>query len=133
MCGIAGFYGIRPDRDAVFASMRHRGPDGEGVYADGALALYHARLAIQDVVGGTQPMSLDSLTIVFNGEIYNHLELRTLYLSNIRFDTHSDTETLLRLYQKYGVSALSMLDGMFAFCIYENTNKNIFFERDRAG
>ena len=78
-------------------------------------------------------MSLDSLTIVFNGEIYNHLELRTLYLSNIRFYTHSDTETLLRLYQKYGVSALSMLDGMFAFCIYDKTKKTIFFARDRAG
>ena len=133
MCGIAGFYNINPCSDGVFTSMRHRGSDGEGVYKDGALSLYHARLAIQDVVGGAQPMSLDSLTIVFNGEIYNHLELRTLYLSNIRFDTHSDTETLLRLYQKYGVSALSMLDGMFAFCIYDKTKKTIFFARDRAG
>ena len=69
MCGIAGFYNINPCSDGVFTSMRHRGSDGEGVYKDGALSLYHARLAIQDVVGGAQPMSLDSLTIVFNGEM----------------------------------------------------------------
>lgn len=133
MCGIAGFYNVISEADSVFASMRHRGPDGEGIYTDGALSLYHARLAIQDVVGGTQPMSIDEYTIVFNGEIYNHLELRSLYLGDTKFTTHSDTETLLRLHQKYGSSSLSMLDGMFAFCIYDKERKTLFFARDRAG
>jgi len=133
MCGIAGFYNISTDRETILSSMRHRGPDEHGFFYEDGLSLFHARLAIQDISGGKQPMQIRDNVIIFNGEIYNHLELRNKYLHGIKFDTNSDTETLLRLYEKYGKSFLDTLDGMFAFCIYNKKEKTLFFARDRAG
>jgi len=133
MCGIAGFYNIATDREKILGSMRHRGPDEQNSFYDDGLSLFHARLAIQDISGGKQPMQIGDNVIIFNGEIYNHLELRNRYLHGAKFDTHSDTETLLRLYEKHGKSFLDALDGMFAFCIYNKKEKTLFFARDRAG
>ncbi len=112
--------------------MRHRGPDEQQGYEDGSLQLLHLRLSILDISGGRQPMHHgNKYTIIFNGEIYNHQELRSQF--NLQGTTSSDTETLLLLYEKFGVSFLSYLDGMFAFAIYDKETHQLFIARDRAG
>lgn len=133
MCGIAGsiFSGNQVDHQ-VLKDLRHRGPDDQTFYQHENVILYHTRLAIQDVHDGTQPMKLgDNLVIVFNGEIYNHLELRKKY--NLDCATRSDTETILHLYKKLGKLFLDDLDGMFAFAIYDLQKKTVWLARDRAG
>jgi asparagine synthase (glutamine-hydrolysing) len=133
MCGIFGTVNYRiKDRGKVEQALAHRGPeelnwiDLENIY------LFHARLAIQELSnGGKQPMSHSYYTIVFNGEIYNHLELRKKY--NLQCKTNSDTETLLYLYEKLKDNLLDELDGMFAFAIYDSNKKRLFIARDRAG
>ena len=134
MCGIAGFVNIPNlnQKDIQF-SLKHRGPDDTGVYQDKNITLIHTRLAIQDISNrASQPMHFKDYYIVFNGEIYNHMELRT-ELSEINFQTTSDTETLLYLYIKYGPECLYKTDGMFALVIYNIKDKNLFLVRDRAG
>src|SRR5215218_8510774 len=112
MCGIAGIMKFDPSAPVDEARLvrmadvqRHRGPDGGGVWVDGRVGLAHRRLAIVDVAGGQQPMANEDETvwIVFNGEIYNHAALRPdLERNGHRYRTHSDTETILHLYEELG-------------------------------
>ena len=99
MCGIAGF-NFRVDKEFVFKKLYHRGPDEKGFFEDNFFSFFHTRLAIQDINEGHQPFFYKNYLIIFNGEIYNHLELRNL-LKEFSFKTHSDTETLLYLYIKF--------------------------------
>jgi asparagine synthase (glutamine-hydrolyzing) len=119
-------------RDLLF----HRGPDDAGAFTDGAVGLGHRRLSIVDVSHGTQPMFSDdgSLVIVYNGEVYNHTEHRAeLEAEGCVFKTHCDTETILRLYEKYGTKCLEKLRGMFAFAVWDRREKTLFIARDRFG
>lgn len=141
MCGLVGFWGagdrqvLRKMMDAV----RHRGPDGAGEYVneDGPFFLGHRRLAIVDLAGGHQPMWNEDTTIgvVFNGEIYNHTELRTtLEAAGHRFSTsHSDTEVLVHGYEEWGASLPARINGMFAFAILDLQKRQFFLARDRFG
>jgi len=144
MCGIAGFVEFSGhQRDAAAARIKrmtdtiaHRGPDGEGYYVDDFAALGHRRLAIIDVAGGMQPMGLldGSIQVVFNGEIYNFLELRTeLESVGHRFNTRSDTEVILAAYLQWGDRCVKRLHGMFAFAIWDSRSKELFLARDRVG
>src|SRR5207244_7846494 len=145
MCGIAGAVAFRdsarPDRDRLCTMaglMAHRGPDGEGFWADpgGRAALAHRRLSIIDITGGRQPMCSDDgqIALVFNGEIYNYRELRqVLSDQGVRFYTASDTEVLLRLYERYGSEAVQYLRGMFAFAVWDGTRDELVLARYRVG
>lgn len=133
MCGIAGIINYKNyDLDIIKNSLFHRGPDDQSIYAENNVALIHTRLAIQDVKQGQQPFHYEHYSIVFNGEIYNHHELRQ-QLTEFQFRTNSDTETLLYLYIKFGSEMFSLLDGMFAFCVYDKKNNTLLIARDRAG
>ncbi|MCC6862081.1 MAG: asparagine synthase (glutamine-hydrolyzing) [Bryobacterales bacterium] len=142
MCAIAGL--IRRDRNdtadrhavrAMMSAMQHRGPDGQGVHFDGPVGLGHNRLAIIDLEGGAQPMSNEdgSLWLVFNGEIYNYLELRRDLLRNHEFRTHSDTEVILHLYEEFGERCLEKLNGMFSFALWDARRQLLFAARDHFG
>ena len=141
MCGIAGFVGDGEKQDLAKMAdcLAHRGPDAEGFWHDSKkrIHLAHKRLSIIDLEGGAQPMSTEdgALTIVYNGEIYNHLELRReLESKGHRFHTsHSDTETLLFAYRQWGAAFPKKLNGMWAFAIYDRNRNQIFFSRDRFG
>ena len=132
MCGIAGSINIDNfERGKVKQSLNHRGPDGSGYYADETIELLHTRLSIQDILHGSQPFVSGRYVIVFNGEIYNHMEIRNKY--GLRCKTNADTETLLLLYARYGKKILEELDGMFAFAIWDKEQKSLTLARDRAG
>jgi asparagine synthase (glutamine-hydrolysing) len=132
MCGIAGAVNFKLSYPQIDQNMLHRGPDEQRGYTADNIDLYHLRLAILDITGGKQPMQLDDrYTIIFNGQIYNHNEIRQQL--GITGKTFSDTETLLLLYRKYQVDFLHYLDGMFAFAIYDRHEKTLFIARDRAG
>ncbi len=140
MCGIVGI--INRDRQpverAVLTDMadaiRHRGPDGEGCFIDGPVGFYHKRLAIIDLVTGAQPMTTGPLTIVFNGEIYNYVELRAeLQQRGHSFRTTSDTEVILAMYAEYGPECVKQLNGMFAFLMYDRDRQTVFVARDHFG
>jgi asparagine synthase (glutamine-hydrolysing) len=139
MCGIAGALGVEIRNKALAAScerLRHRGPDGEATWREGDLGLAHTRLAIIDRAGGAQPMvSADGrYVVVFNGEIYNHGELRReLESRGIAFRTRSDTEVLLALYAFEGRSMVERLRGMFAFAIVDRSEHRALLARDRFG
>ena len=145
MCGIAGIFGTeREDRlaESVAAMQRalvHRGPDDAGLWrsASCGTTLAHTRLSIIDLsAAGHQPMMLADgrLTIVFNGEIYNYRALRAdLEAAGVTFRTHTDTEVLLRLYERHGESCLTKLRGMFAFAIWDEDGRRGFMARDRFG
>ena len=130
MCGIVGFAEEHHDPAAarrtlqeMAALIRHRGPDGEGLYADGRAALGHRRLSIIDLEGGGQPMFNEdgSLVVVFNGEIYNYRELaRQLSAAGHSFATHSDTEVLLHGWEQWGRALPGKLRGMFAFVLWDS-------------
>jgi len=143
MCGIAGIFHQdrtrRIDRDTLRRMTRalsHRGPDGEGYYEDGNIGLGHRRLAIIDLNTGTQPMySADGeLVLVFNGEIYNYLELRE-ELRNLghNFVTTSDTEVIIAAYEQWGVECQQKFNGMWAFALWDARQKQLFISRDRMG
>ena len=141
MCGIAGFVGVgdRGDLAAMMDAIAHRGPDGEGVFIEAEKAVYlgHRRLAIVDVDGGAQPMwnADQSIGVIYNGEIYNHAELRVQLEGRgyaFRSD-HSDTEVLVHGYAEWGEDLPSRLNGMFAFAIFDRKRDRIFFARDRFG
>lgn len=143
MCGIAGFYefdrGTLAD-PAVLQGMCdvlvRRGPDDQGLHTDGNLAIGMRRLSIIDVAGGRQPLCNEdgSLWIVFNGEIFNHAALRKdLKARGHRFTTHTDTETILHLYEDEGPGCLRYLRGMFAFAIWNSRDRSLFIARDRLG
>lgn len=132
MCGIVGSVNFKLNYPRVNEVMHHRGPDQQNAYSTGNVDLYHLRLSILDIGGGCQPMHLrNRFTIIFNGEIYNHADLRKQFA--LVGSTHSDTETLLLLYEKLGPSFLEHLDGMFAFAIYDSEKQTLFIARDRAG
>lgn len=132
MCGIAGSLNFPLVTAAIDKTMGHRGPDERNGFREKNLSLYHLRLSIVDISGGAQPMHLDdTYTIIFNGEIYNHNELREKFA--LKGKSHSDTETILMLYRQLGPSMLEEFDGMFALCIYDRKNNEIFLARDRAG
>ena len=144
MCGIAGrvnFKSGAPVAPAVLTAMcnliRHRGPDGEGVWAADSVGFGHRRLAVIDLSdAGRQPMHTadGELTIVFNGEIYNFEEVRqALEARGCRFVSRSDTEVILQAYREFGVECLSRLRGMFAFAIWDAPRKRLFAARDRIG
>lgn len=133
MCGIAGALEGNSHQDVhqMLMQIKHRGPDGEGVVPTEAATLGHARLAIVDVDRGHQPLQLGDAWIAFNGEIYNHRSLRERYLTRKSFQTHTDTETVLCLYQEYGPKCVSLLNGMFAFAIA--WQDDLFLARDPLG
>ncbi len=139
MCGIAGALNFKPDFTILQDSLKHRGPDANGCFIFGNLSLLHMRLSIQDIQNGSQPFFYPfygenkDYVIIFNGEIYNHLELREEYLKDFTFYTKSDTETLLYLYIKNGRDMFENIDGMFAFAIFDRKLKKLFLARDRAG
>ena len=142
MCGIAGFLSDRPDAvrrshaAAMTATLNHRGPDGHGIHVEPGVALGHARLSIIDLAGGHQPMSNEdqSVTITFNGEIFNFIELRDdLEARGQRFCTRSDTEVILRLYEIYGEDCVDHLNGDFAFGIWDRRKQKLVLARDRMG
>lgn len=131
MCGIFGTIGFPVDERKVFSSLKHRGPDQQGMFTHGSISLYHLRLSIVDLSSGTQPMTLGKYTIVYNGEFYNHKEIREKY--RINCDTDSDTETLLRFYSERGWSCFDEIDGMFALAIYDREANTVLLARDRSG
>ena len=141
MCGIVGFTNNVGNADEVLGKMmvriRHRGPDAEGRYIDGNIALGHRRLSIIDISSsGDQPIFNEdnSLVIIFNGEIYNYMEIREkLVASGHSFRTNTDTEVLIHGYEEYGVKLLEMLRGMFSFVIWDKNKKELFGARDFFG
>ena len=147
MCGITGFVDFRceparteEERAQILESMcrviRHRGPDDQGVLLKPGVALGMRRLSIIDLAGGHQPISNEdnSVTIVFNGEIYNYRELqKDLQSRGHRFRTNSDTETIVHAYEEFGAACVDHLRGMFAFAIWDDREKQLFIARDRVG
>ena len=141
MCGITGFVGEGDQQDlqAMMAVLAHRGPDGEASFidADRRVFLGHLRLAIVDIEGGRQPMWNEDgrIGIIFNGEIYNHLELRAELLrhGHVFRSDHSDTEVLVHGYEQWGLELPGRLNGMFAFAIYDRRRQLLFLARDRFG
>ncbi|NDW21604.1 asparagine synthase (glutamine-hydrolyzing) [Alteromonas hispanica] len=143
MCGIAGFslFNYNEGGEKALHDMHHailhRGPDASGTYLDEHIGLCHRRLSILDLSeAGNQPMfSADgNLVIVFNGEIYNFLELReSLAAQGVQFKSHTDTEVILELYAREGIQCLQKLNGMFAFALWDKTKQELFIARDRLG
>lgn len=132
MCGISGSINFPIPIKTVQALLAHRGPDEQTSWSDRGLQFVHTRLAIQELTtAGRQPMHKNNLHLMFNGEIYNHLELRNQY--SLSCATHSDTETLLHLFEKMGINMLKELDGMFAMAIYDERSQKLWLGRDRAG
>jgi asparagine synthase (glutamine-hydrolysing) len=143
MCGICGILtpnvSLVPDR-GMLERMRdliaHRGPDGAGLYLSPGVGLGHRRLSIVDLAQGQQPMySHDRrFVIVYNGEVFNHPALKTeLEAAGVRYRTHSDTETVLHLYQRMGERAVERMRGMFALAIWDSLERRLFLARDRYG
>ena len=140
MCGIAGIVTKRENRKEIIEGMskriEHRGPDGEGYFFDGDVALAHRRLSIIDLSTGNQPMfnEDDTIVTVYNGEIYNYVELREkLVASGHKFKTKSDTEVLLHGFEEWHTDLPKHLRGMFAFAIYDKSTKELFLARDNFG
>lgn len=141
MCGICGFIGPGTSQDlqAMTAALAHRGPDAEGTWSDPAPAVYlgHRRLSVVDLAGGDQPMATadGDLVVIFNGEIYNHVELRReLEKAGHTFRTdHSDTEVLLQGYRVWGRLLPTRLQGMWAFALYDRRQRTLLASRDRFG
>ena len=143
MCGIAGR--INLDKSPVSIEllekmatiMAHRGPDDQGIYLEKNVGLSHRRLSIIDLSSaGHQPMANEdkSIVIVHNGEVYNYLEIRKeLEKKSYRFKSNTDTEVILRSYEEWGKDCLLKFNGMFAFCIWDKRNKELFLARDRYG
>lgn len=145
MCGIAGFT-LAPGMSAaersdradrlrrMTASLRHRGPDAQRAILLDGIALGHARLAIVDLAGGAQPMRdpATGVTVVFNGEIFNHVELRERFREH-RYRTRSDTEVILAGYLALGISCVRELNGQFAFALWDPRSRELWLARDRVG
>ncbi|MCB1802934.1 MAG: asparagine synthase (glutamine-hydrolyzing), partial [Gammaproteobacteria bacterium] len=143
MCGIAGLFDTRDQRvpdEALIRRMTdaltHRGPDESGYHLEAGIALGHRRLSIIDIASGQQPLLSESqdACIVFNGEIYNFVELRDeLKTLGHVFRTHSDTEVILQAWQAWGAACVERLRGMFAFAIWDKPHRRLFLARDRLG
>jgi len=144
MCGIAGVFALAPGAEgpdrALLARMcgalRHRGPDEFGIYRDQRAGLAHARLSIIDLAAGQQPLCNedDSLWLVFNGEIFNYLELREeLLAAGHRFRTRSDTEVIVHAYEQWGAEAFARFNGQWAVALYDRRKQELVLSRDRHG
>lgn len=140
MCGIVGFFGATENKEQVIEQMQeriaHRGPDGRSHFIDGDVVLGHVRLSIIDLEGGKQPMQNEdgTVTIVFNGEIYNYQDIRKdLEAEGHIFKTNSDTEVLIHGYEEYGKDMFAKLRGMFTFVIWDAKKKKMFGARDFFG
>lgn len=143
MCGIAGILHFDPSRTAdesllkkMTDSLVHRGPDGEGFFCRNNVGLGHRRLSIIDLSTGDQPMFSEdkSISIIFNGEIYNYIELRDeLKKLGCKFYTNSDTEVIIRAYETWGIDCQNKLNGMWAFALWDERKKQLFISRDRIG
>lgn len=145
MCGIAGIVqssnrAKKPISESVLKEMantlRHRGPDDEGIYCKKNIGLAHRRLSIIDITNGHQPMhsSMSDISIVFNGEIFNYIELREeLIKKGHTFLTHSDTEVIIHLYQEYDLDFIQKLNGQFAIGLWDEKNEKFILIRDRVG
>ena len=143
MCGIAGVFNtnLLPKPDArilktMISRIQHRGPDGYGYYTDADISLAHARLSIIDIEGGKQPIHNEDKTIwvIFNGEIFNFIELREdLQKKGHHFYTKTDTEVIVHLYEEYGSSFVSHLNGQFAIALWDTKTKTLILTRDRIG
>jgi len=141
MCGIIGLFNIhnqqamRTEALKMAGKIRHRGPDWSGSYSDAHCILMHERLSIVDVEHGAQPL-YDTKTkrvLAVNGEIYNHKELEKKLSNSHNFQTNSDCEVLLYLYDEFGADILNEIDGIFAFCLYDPNTKDYFVARDHIG
>jgi len=143
MCGIAGIYNYATEEPVDGTTLRrmtdlltHRGPDDDGFYVEGPVGLGHRRLSIIDVAGGRQPIFNEdgTIAIVFNGEIYNYLDLRRIVEARgHRLKTKSDTETIVHLYEDFGEACVTMLRGMFAFALWDARDRKLLLARDRVG
>jgi len=143
MCGIAGFLNLKEKKNQDLDALKrmtdaiaHRGPDGEGIYSNDKVCLGHRRLSIIDLIGGSQPiLNLDrSIILVFNGEIYNYIELRIeLQKLDYKFTTKSDSEVLLVAYEHWGIDCLSHLNGCWSFALWDDRNEQLLLSRDRIG
>lgn len=143
MCGIAGILrldGGRPpaqqELQAMIRALHHRGPDGSGVETHGDIGLAHARLSIIDLEGGAQPMANEdgAVRVVFNGEIFNYVELRAALLRRGHvFRSHSDTEVLVHLYEEHGDDFVHQLNGQFAIALWDARRQRLLLARDRTG
>ncbi len=143
MCGVAGIYSINNDVKSYIPQLRamvdvlhHRGPDEEGFFVEGKIALAHKRLKIIDLIGGTQPLFNEegSVVLVFNGEIYNYKALRVeLEAEGHKFKTKTDSEVLVHLYEDDGINCVERLNGMFAFALWDNKTESLYLVRDRLG
>ncbi len=140
MCGIAGLITKNKEKDEIIKKMseriKHRGPDGEGYFIDENVAIAHRRLSIIDLSLGNQPMfnEDESIVVVFNGEIYNYLDLKKDLIDKGHiFKTNSDTEVLVHGYEEWKTDLPKYLRGMFAFAIYDKNNKELFLARDNFG
>ena len=138
MCGICGATG-QVDAEvlrAITDTLAHRGPDDLGFHESPGISLGVRRLSIIDVPGGHQPIANEdgSVTVAFNGEIYNHPELRhRLESRGHRFATNTDTEVLVHLYEEYGDALVHLLQGMFAFALWDAKRRRLLLARDRLG
>ncbi len=141
MCGIAGILSSsidlraeKPVIEKMSSSLKMRGPDGKGEYIDRDVALIHRRLAVIDVEKGAQPMRFGNYIIVYNGELYNTDEVRDMLKSfGYSFDTHCDTEVVLKAFDKWGESSVKKLNGIFAYAVYNEKDKSLYIARDRIG
>ena len=143
MCGICGILNFdrkkevdHQELNVMIKSISHRGPDDEGIFINGNFGFANCRLSIIDIKGGHQPIFNEdkSLGIVFNGEIYNFLNLKnSLLKKGHKFNTRSDTEVILHLYEDLGSKCLERLDGMFALTIFDFRKKELFLARDPMG
>ena len=143
MCGIAGIYNRQPgsaprrsELETMIAALHHRGPDGTGVFLADTIGLAHARLSIIDIAGGAQPIHNEdgSVQVVFNGEIFNYIELRReLERRGHRFYTNSDTEVIVHLYEEHGEAFVDALNGQFAIALWDTTRRQLVLARDRTG
>src|SRR6478672_3390919 len=143
MCGLAGYIDLRREGrvhndvlEKMAGSLAHRGPDSRGHFCDANVGLGFCRLSIIDLETGSQPLFNEdqSLILLCNGEIYNHIELREeLIQKGHRFYTNTDVEVLVHLYEEYGTSFVGRLNGQFAFAIYDTRDHSLFLARDHFG
>ena len=143
MCGIVGYLNLRNDEPPsalmlrqMLAMIRHRGPDQFGIYLDEEIGMGNARLSIVDLASGQQPIGSEDerFWIVYNGEIFNHRELRSeLEKKGHRFKTHCDTEVFLHLFEQEGPGCLRRINGQFAVAIWDSAERELFIARDRLG
>jgi asparagine synthase (glutamine-hydrolysing) len=143
MCGIAGVFNLKtkePVQEALIRRMvdilRHRGPDEDGYYVKDHMGFGQCRLSIIDLAGGRQPIPNEDRTlwVIFNGEIFNYIELRDFLLGKGHvFRTRTDTEVLVHLYEEYGVSFLEHLNGQFAIALWDEKERSLILARDRVG